>query len=83
MEKEKAIELLGGSTASAAAAIDVSYQAVRKWPPRLTPRIIDRVIAGLLRTGRDVPAELLTTGRRKQHLEPAHQGGIASTGEKS
>jgi len=49
MLKSKAIELLGGTTASAAAAIGVTYQAVDKWPEDLPPRIEDRVLAALAR----------------------------------
>lgn len=47
MLKTKAIELLGGSTAAAAEAIGVTYQAVMKWPDVLPDRIADRVLAAL------------------------------------
>lgn len=57
MRKTKALELLGGSTASAAEAIGVSYQAVDKWPDPLPPRIEDRVVAVIAR--RHLPPELL------------------------
>jgi hypothetical protein len=49
MLKAKAIELLGGTTASAAKEIGVTYQAVVKWPDELPPRIADRVLAVLAR----------------------------------
>jgi hypothetical protein len=49
MLKAKAIELLGGSVASAAKAIGVSYQAVEKWPDPLPDRIADRVVAAIAR----------------------------------
>lgn len=49
MLKSKAIELLGGTTASAAAAIGVTYQAIDKWPDELPARIEDRVLAALAR----------------------------------
>ena len=49
MEKQKAIELLGGTVAAAADAIGVTYQAVDKWPDELPPRIADRVQAALWR----------------------------------
>lgn len=49
MRKSKAIELLGGTTAAAARAIGVSYQAVDKSPDDLPPRIADRVLAALAR----------------------------------
>lgn len=59
MLKSKAIEHLGGTTASAAEALGVTYQAVDKWPDVLPVRIGDRVIATLVRQKRRVPAELL------------------------
>jgi molybdenum-dependent DNA-binding transcriptional regulator ModE len=49
MHKPKAIELLGGTIASAAKAIGISYQAVDKWPEQLPPRIADRVLAAVAR----------------------------------
>lgn len=49
MKKERAIELLGGSTQSAADAIGITFQAVDKWPDELPPRIEDRVIAAIAR----------------------------------
>jgi hypothetical protein len=57
MRKAKAIELLGGSTASAAKEIGVSYQAVDKWPEDLPARIADRVLAVLAR--KHLPPEVL------------------------
>ena len=56
MRKSKAIELLGGTTASAAKAIRCSYQAVDKWPEVLPARIEDRVWAALAR--KHLPAKL-------------------------
>lgn len=52
MDKKTAIQLLGGSVAQAAKTIGVSYQAVAKWPEKLTPRIADRVIAAQTRLSR-------------------------------
>lgn len=49
MLKSKAIELLGGTTAAAADAVGISYQAVDKWPEELPPRIADRVLAAVAR----------------------------------
>jgi hypothetical protein len=57
MLKSKAIELLGGSPAAAAAAVGVSYQAVDKWPEELPQRIADRVVAALAR--KHLPPELI------------------------
>jgi len=49
MRKSKALELLGGSVATAAKAVGVSYQAVEKWPDPLPERIADRVVAAVAR----------------------------------
>lgn len=49
MHKSKAIELLGGSIATAAEAIGISYQAVNQWPDELPDRIADRVLAVIAR----------------------------------
>lgn len=57
MDKSKAIELLGGTTAAAAEAVGVTYQAVDKWPDILPPRIADRVLAAIAR--KHLPANLL------------------------
>lgn len=59
MQKTQAIELLGGSVATAAAAIGVTYQAVDKWPAELPDRIVDRVIAALVKSNQPVPLDLL------------------------
>ena len=55
MRKAKAIELLGGTTALAAEAVGVTYQAVDKWPDPLPPRIEDRVQAALWRIANGIP----------------------------
>ncbi len=57
MRKAKAIELLGGTTAAAAEAVGVTYQAVDKWPEELPGRIADRVLAALAR--RHLPKKVL------------------------
>jgi len=49
MKKSQALELLGGSVATAAAAIGISSQAITQWPEDLPQRIIDRVQAALWR----------------------------------
>jgi len=49
MNKQIAIKLLGGSVASAAETIGVTYQAVNKWPEELPQRIVDRVFAAFVR----------------------------------
>lgn len=50
MKKEYAIKLLGGSTASAAEALGITYQAVSKWPDVLSSAISDRVVAAVARS---------------------------------
>lgn len=65
MLKSKAIELLGGTTAAAAEALGITYQAVDKWPPVLPVRIGDRVIATLVRQKKRIPRELLTMAEAK------------------
>lgn len=49
MLKSKAIELLGGTTTAAAAAIGITPQAIADWPDVLPKRIEDRVLAALYR----------------------------------
>lgn len=43
MKKQDAIELLGGTTRTAAEVLGVTFQAVSKWPDPLPDRIADRV----------------------------------------
>jgi len=70
MDKTKAIQLLGGSVSTAARAIGVSYQAVKRWPQQLPPRIADRVQAALWR--RHVAT--LMDGRRMHAQRQEHTG---------
>ncbi len=49
LTKVAAIEILGGTTKSAALAIGCTVQAVNKWPAVLSPRIADRVVAAQTR----------------------------------
>ena len=49
MDKQHALELLGGSIPLAAKKIGITYQAIEKWPAVLTPAIRDRVQAALYR----------------------------------
>lgn len=49
MTKDRAIQLLGGTVAAAAAAVRVSASAVSQWPEHLPERIEDRVLAALAR----------------------------------
>ena len=49
MNKQDAIQLLGGSVALAAEAIGIKSQAISQWPEELPPRLVDRVQAALWR----------------------------------
>ena len=59
MKKQVALEYFGGSVCQLAEALNVSPQAVYDWPDILPRRLVDRVIAACVRTGRDVPQELV------------------------
>lgn len=49
MKKQTALQLLGGTEASAARVLGCSRQNVNKWPDDLPRRIADRVIAARVR----------------------------------
>jgi hypothetical protein len=49
MEKQEAINLLGGTITLAAKALGTTYQAVYKWPENLSPRLSDRVVGAAFR----------------------------------
>ena len=76
MLKSQAIELLGGSTGSAAAAIGISYQAVDKWPEVLPGRIEDRVLAACVRKEIAIPRELIGMDGAPA-IEPARAEEVA------
>jgi hypothetical protein len=59
MDKRKAIELLGGTPTSAAAAIGITVSAVSQWEDVLSDTLADRVVAAIAR----------------KHLPPALIGG--------
>ena len=63
MRKSKALKMLGGHSATAA-AIGITYQAVEKWPEVLSPRIADRVVAALAR--RHLSPEMLGESKAKK-----------------
>lgn len=67
MKKQKAIELLGGSVATVAEAVGISYQAVRQWPEELPSRIEDRVMAAVAR--KRLPDLLDTSPKRRLRAE--------------
>lgn len=58
LQKLQALEMLGGSVSSAAAAIGITPQAVTQWPDELPPRIADRVYAALARIQSQAPANI-------------------------
>jgi len=66
MEKQKAIDLLGGSVKAAAKALGVSYQAVDKWPDQLSPRVADRVLGAYARISAPAFAAAHTVARQKK-----------------
>lgn len=63
MNKLKALEMLGGTIATTAAAIGITYQAVDKWPDELPDRIADRVYAALGRMADTSETVTRTDGR--------------------
>lgn len=72
MLKTQAIELLGGTTASAAEAVGISYQAVDKWPTVLPSRIEDRVLAACVRNKIAIPPELIGNQQLVATAEASH-----------
>jgi hypothetical protein len=71
MRKSTAIQLLGGSIASAAKELGVTYQAVGKWPDPLPDRVADRVLAHLAR--KHLPPEVIRDLLKEDDL-PATNG---------
>lgn len=59
MDKQRAIDLLGGTVTSAAAACGVTTSAVSQWPAELTKDIENRVLAALAR--KHLPPEMIGT----------------------
>lgn len=49
MNKARALQLLGGTVATAAEAVGISSAAISQWPDELPPRLADRVLAALAR----------------------------------
>lgn len=78
MRKAQAIEALGGTTASAAREIGVTYRAFHKAPDPLSPRIADRVLAAIAR--RELPAERLKQLGLDVRARPAEEQEEASHG---
>lgn len=57
MDKQTAIDLLGGTVTAAAEAIGVTPSAVSQWPDPLPQRLVDRVHAAIAR--KELPPEML------------------------
>ena len=49
MNKQRALELLGGTVGKAAAKLGITPSAVSQWPEELTEAIENRVIAAIAR----------------------------------
>jgi len=49
MLKFDAINLLGGTVVAAADAVGITAAAISQWPDELPPRLVDRVLAALVR----------------------------------
>lgn len=72
MKKSEAIELLGGSVAHAAKAVGINPQAISQWPDVLPARLLDRVIAACVRSGIEVPREVLGVKESAPAEEVSH-----------
>jgi hypothetical protein len=66
MTKRAALEMLGGDATTAARAIGCSPQAVRQWPPVLSPRLADRVLAAVYRMEQAAKLERMKRWARDQ-----------------
>lgn len=65
MKKQQAIQLFGGVVATAQ-AVGVTQPAVSRWSATLAPRIVDRIIAALVRAGR--MREAAELGKRQKKV---------------
>jgi hypothetical protein len=67
MDKQEAIQLLGGTPAAAAKEVGVTTAAISLWPDVLPPRISDRVQAALWRRSQraaeDAPSPTTEAGQ--------------------
>jgi DNA-binding transcriptional regulator YdaS (Cro superfamily) len=59
MNKQEAIDLLGGSVTAAAEAIGITPSAVSQWPEVLPDRVADRVHAALWRRDNQISAPIV------------------------
>ena len=72
MLKSEAVELLGRDMSAAAEAVGISYQAVKKWPDQLPPRIADRVLGVCVRKGIEVPRRFIEKNPTQALTQQAH-----------
>lgn len=66
MNKQDAIDLLGGTTADVARAVGTTNSAISQWPDVLPQRLIDRVLAACLRAGIKVPKQYLVLAEAEE-----------------
>lgn len=66
MNKQTAIDLLGGSVSNAARTLGVTYQAVLKWPDVLPQRITQRVIGAAILSGNRKALDLAQPEEQRQ-----------------
>jgi molybdenum-dependent DNA-binding transcriptional regulator ModE len=83
MQKQKAIQLLGGSVAEAARTLGLTYQAVAKWPDDLSERLSDRVEGFLLRQEREAEAAKAKKTKRAKPSTAAHAAASSVTDKPS
>ncbi|WP_313080509.1 hypothetical protein [Pulveribacter sp.] len=76
MQKQTAIDMLGGTASSAARAIGVTHAAIVQWPDELPARLADRVIAACVRGGIEVPPEFLSGAPVSDLAEPTRAGEV-------
>jgi hypothetical protein len=63
MDKKTAIALLGGNSCRAGRLLGCSSQNIRQWPDVLPGRLVDRVIAAIVRASVN---DALRSGRRRR-----------------
>jgi hypothetical protein len=67
-----------GTVTQCADALGISRQAVYKWPDPLPVAIQDRIIATLVRQGRSIPRELISSGLDRQPAAAANDEAAAA-----
>lgn len=79
MKKALAIELLGGTVKAAARELEVTYQAVDKWPEELPRRIADRVLGAY---ARKAMPEVVDRWTRQGDEAAANQAELFAQGDR-